>query len=229
MFTKKKIEKQNKLKKLVAKAAIEYIKPGMTIGIGTGSTINFFIDELVRIKSKIDLLVSSSQASVRRLKSHGFGVVDLNYPEKVDIYIDSADQANKYCELIKGGGGALTREKICRVSSDQFICIIDHSKLVSELGDCSSIPVEVIPMARSYVSKELIKQVGGQVTYREGFLTDNNNIIIDINNISIDSTVELEKRINQITGVVCNGLFAVNPADLLLIANNEGRVDSLKG
>ena len=217
---------QNELKKLAANAAIEYIKAGMTVGVGTGSTVNFFIDELAKIKSKIELTVSSSEESTKRLKAHGFEVVNLNYPNKVDIYIDGADEANKHRELIKGGGAALTREKICRVASEQFICIIDQTKLVPQLGRFP-LPVEVIPMARSYVSKELIK-FGGQPIYREGVITDNGNIIIDIHNLMIDNPLKLEQQINQITGVVCNGLFAVNPADILLIAKDNGQIDIIE-
>ncbi|WHN64912.1 ribose-5-phosphate isomerase RpiA [Cysteiniphilum sp. QT6929] len=222
MFFNKKTD-QNELKKIAATAAIEYIKPGMTVGVGTGSTVNFFIDELAKIKSKIELTVSSSEESTKRLKAHGFEVVDLNYPNKVDIYIDGADEANKHRELIKGGGAALTREKICRVASDKFICIIDQTKLVPQLGRFP-LPIEVIPMARSYVAKELVK-LGGQPIYREGVITDNGNIIIDIHNLMIDNPLKLEQQINQITGVVCNGLFAVNPADILLIANDKGQID----
>ncbi|GGG00675.1 MULTISPECIES: ribose-5-phosphate isomerase RpiA [Cysteiniphilum] len=225
MFFNKKAD-QNELKKIAATAAIEYIKPGMTVGVGTGSTVNFFIDELAKIKSKIELTVSSSEESTKRLKAHGFEVVDLNYPNKVDIYIDGADEANKHRELIKGGGAALTREKICRVASDKFICIIDQTKLVPQLGRFP-LPIEVIPMARSYVAKELVK-LGGQPIYREGVITDNGNIIIDIHNLMIDNPLKLEQQINQITGVVCNGLFAVNPADILLIANDKGQIDIIE-
>lgn len=225
MFFNKKTD-QNELKKIAATAAIEYIKPGMTIGVGTGSTVNFFIDELAKIKSKVELTVSSSEESTKRLKAHGFEVVDLNYPNKVDIYIDGADEANKHRELIKGGGAALTREKICRVASDKFICIIDQTKLVPQLGRFP-LPIEVIPMARSYVAKELMK-LGGQPIYREGVITDNGNIIIDIHNLMIDNPLKLEQQINQITGVVCNGLFAVNPADTLLIANDKGQIDIIE-
>ena len=222
MFFNKKND-QNELKKLVASAAIDYIQPGMVVGVGTGSTVNYFIDELVKIKSKVGLTISSSNESTARLKSHGFEVVDLNYPSKVDIYIDGADEANKHRELIKGGGAALTREKICRVASEKFICIIDQSKLVPQLGKFP-LPIEVIPMARSYVTMQLIK-LGGQPVYREGVVTDNGNIIIDIHNLMIDNPLKLEQHINQITGVVCNGIFAVNPADILLIANEKGQIN----
>ncbi|WP_395947563.1 ribose-5-phosphate isomerase RpiA [Caedibacter taeniospiralis] len=224
MFFSKKTD-HNELKKLAARAALEYIKPGMVVGVGTGSTVNFFIDELIKIKSKIELTVSSSEGSTKRLKAHGFEVVDLNYPSKVNIYIDGADEANKHRELIKGGGAALTREKICRVASEKFVCIIDQSKLVPQLGGFP-LPVEVIPMARSYVAKELMR-IGGQPVYREGVVTDNGNIIIDIHNLMIDNPLKLEQQLNQITGVVCNGLFAVNPADVLLIANDNGKIDTI--
>lgn len=225
MIFSKKID-VNKLKKIAAYAAIKYIKPGMTIGVGTGSTVNFFIHELAKIKSKIELTVSSSEESTKLLKANGFKVVDLNYPNKVDIYIDGADEANKNRELIKGGGAALTREKICRVASEKFVCIIDQTKLVSQLGTFP-LPVEVIPIARSHVAKELMK-LGGQPTYREGVITDNGNLIIDMHNFMIDSPLKMEQQINQITGVVCNGLFAVTPADILLIANEKGEIDIIQ-
>ncbi|MBK2125851.1 ribose-5-phosphate isomerase RpiA, partial [Fangia hongkongensis] len=174
LFKKNAHPSQDEMKLKVAQSALEYITPGMNVGVGTGSTVNYFIDELVKIKSKINLTVSSSEESTRRLKAHGFEVVDLNYIDKLDIYIDGADEANKYRELIKGGGAALTREKICRVSSEKFICIIDQSKLVRQLGSFP-LPVEVIPAARSYVARELVK-LGGQPAYREGVTTDNGNI-----------------------------------------------------
>ncbi|WP_116964361.1 ribose-5-phosphate isomerase RpiA [Fastidiosibacter lacustris] len=222
MFFNKKVN-QNELKQRAAQAAIEYIKPGMVVGIGTGSTVNFFIDELVKAKAKVEMIVSSSESTTSKLKAYGFEVVDLNYPSKVDIYIDGADEANKHRELIKGGGAALTREKICRVASNKFVCIIDQSKLVTQLGKFP-LAVEVIPMARSYVAKELMK-IGGQPVYREGVITDNGNIILDIHNFMIDNPLRIEQRINQITGVVCNGIFAVHPADVLLIANETNGVN----
>ena len=224
-FNKKSTDQQLSLKKQVAEAAIAYIKPGMTVGIGTGSTVNCFIDALATIKTKINATVSSSKASTKRLKAHGIEVLDLNYPDKIDLYIDGADEANSYRELIKGGGAALTGEKICRVSSEQFICMIDESKLVSQLGNFP-LPVEVIPSARSYVAKELVK-LGGQPVYREGVTTDNGNIILDIYNFNIDNPMATEKTINQIVGVVCNGIFAVSPADILLVAQKDGSVKTI--
>ncbi|WP_119344594.1 ribose-5-phosphate isomerase RpiA [Facilibium subflavum] len=225
-FHKKEIQNQQQLKQQVAQAALDYIKPGMVVGIGTGSTVNCFIDALAQIKHKVELTVSSSDESTKRLKEHGFEVVDLNYPNKVDIYIDGADEANKHRELIKGGGGALTREKICRVSSEKFVCIIDESKLVTRLGSFP-LPVEIIPMARSYVAKALVA-LGGQPIYREGFTTDNGNIILDVHNLEIDNPLQLERELNQITGIVCNGLFAVHAADVMLIAKNDGDIEIIK-
>ena len=225
MFFKQKKIDLNALKQLAAKSAIEYVEPQMVVGVGTGSTVNFFIDELAKIKSQIKYTVSSSNESTKRLKIHGIEVVELNYPDKVDIYIDGADEANDHRELIKGGGAALTREKICRVASEKFICIIDETKLVQQLG-AFPLPVEVIPMARSYVAKELVK-IGGQPIYREGIVTDNGNIIIDIHNHMIDNPLKLEQHINQIIGVVCNGIFAVNPADVLIISQQDGKIQIL--
>ena len=223
MFLKRKKINQEQLKKLAAKAVIQYIKPQMVLGIGTGTTVNYFIDELSNIKSKIKYTISSSEETTRRLKKHNIQVVDLNYTNKVDIYIDSADEANIHRELIKGGGAALTREKICSIASKKFICIIDETKLVKQLGTFP-LPVEVIPIARSYVAKQLLK-FGGNPVYRENVVTDNGNLIIDIHNHMIENPFSLEKNINQITGVVCNGIFAVNPADILLIAKANGEVE----
>ena len=225
MFFKQAKTDQSALKQLAAKAAIEYIKPQMVVGVGTGSTVNYFIDELAHKKSHIKYTVSSSKESTQRLKDHGIEVVDLNYPNKVDIYVDGADEANHHRELIKGGGAALTGEKICRVVSEQFICIIDETKFVQQLG-AFPLPIEVIPMARSYVAKELLK-LGGQPVYREGVTTDNGNIIIDNHNHMIDNPLKLEQQINQITGVVCNGIFAENKADILLIANKDGQIQTI--
>ncbi|WP_018300446.1 ribose-5-phosphate isomerase RpiA [Fangia hongkongensis] len=225
LFKKNAHPSQDEMKLKVAQSALEYITPGMNVGVGTGSTVNYFIDELVKIKSKINLTVSSSEESTRRLKAHGFEVVDLNYIDKLDIYIDGADEANKYRELIKGGGAALTREKICRVSSEKFICIIDQSKLVRQLGSFP-LPVEVIPAARSYVARELVK-LGGQPAYREGVTTDNGNIILDVHNFKIDNPLQMENKINQIVGVVCNGIFAANPADVILMATQDGQIETI--
>jgi len=211
---------QDELKKNVARAAIDYIETGTIVGVGTGSTANYFVDELAGIKSKIDGAVASSVATAERLKGHGIRVLDLNVVDDIAVYVDGADESNKYLHLIKGGGGALTREKIITAASNKFVCIADESKLVDILGDFP-LPVEVIPMARSYVARELVK-LGGQPVYREGFTTDNGNIILDIRNLQIMDPVDIEQKINNIVGVVTNGLFAARPADVLLLGTKDG-------
>ncbi|MGI9229967.1 MAG: ribose-5-phosphate isomerase RpiA [Gammaproteobacteria bacterium] len=210
--------KQDEKKRRAAQAAIAYIEDGGIVGVGTGSTVDFFIDELAAIKQRIDCTVASSDASEKRLRGHGIPVAELNSCGQVGVYVDGADEATRNLHLIKGGGGALTREKIVAAASDKFICIADDSKLVKKLG-AFPLPVEVIPMARGYVARELVK-LGGQPQLREGFTTDNGNIILDVHNLDIANAVELERQINQITGVVCNGLFAARPADLLLLADD---------
>ncbi len=210
---------QDELKQAVARAAIEHVPSGI-IGVGTGSTANHFIDELARIKGRIDGAVASSEATAQRLKSHGIPVLDLNAAGELEVYVDGADEITEHLHMIKGGGGALTREKIVAASSKKFVCIADGSKLVGMLGKFP-LPVEVIPMAQSYVARELIK-LGGQPVLRQGFTTDNGNIILDVHNLQIMNPVELETRINQITGVVTNGLFARRPADILLLGTAEG-------
>ena len=224
--TKANQAQQDQLKLKVAQAAIEYIQSDMTIAIGTGSTVNFFIDALVEIRPRIDLIVSSSTKTAEYLTERDFKIADINYPDKIDLYIDGADEANQYKVLIKGGGGALTGEKICRVMSDRFICMIDESKLVQRFGSFP-IAVEVIPEARSYVAKALVK-LGGQPVYREGFVTDNGNIILDVYHMEIINPIELERKINQLVGVVCNGIFAVFPADTLLVARKSGAVEVIE-
>ncbi len=216
---------QDELKQEVAKAAIEYVESGTIIGVGTGSTANFFIDELGKIKGKIDGAVASSIATAERLKSHGIPVYDLNDVGGLSIYVDGADESNKYLHLIKGGGGALTREKIVAAASETFVCIADGSKLVDVLGKFP-LPIEVIPMARSMVARELVK-LGGQPVLREGFTTDNGNVILDVHNMEIMEPVKLEQTLNNIPGVVTNGLFALRPADVLLLGTEEG-VKTLK-
>ncbi|MBL4820112.1 MAG: ribose-5-phosphate isomerase RpiA [Gammaproteobacteria bacterium] len=215
---------QNELKQAVARAALDYIEPKLNdesvIGVGTGSTTNCFIEELGKIRHKINATVSSSQESARRLKELGIPVYDLNSVSEVSVYIDGADESNEYLQLIKGGGAALTREKIVAAVAREFICIVDESKLVPVLGKFP-LPVEVIPMARSYVARQIVK-LGGDPVYREGCTTDNGNQILDIYNLSIINPRELEQQLNQITGVVTNGLFAIRPADRLLIGSNEG-------
>ncbi|MGD8407245.1 MAG: ribose-5-phosphate isomerase RpiA [Thiohalophilus sp.] len=211
---------QDELKQLVAKAAIDHVVPGTIIGVGTGSTANFFIDELAKIKAKIDGTVASSIASAERLKGHGIPVYDLNAVDGISVYVDGADETNKYLQLVKGGGGALTREKIVAAASKKFVCIADESKLVDILG-AFPLPIEVIPMARSLVAREIVK-LGGEPVLREGFTTDNGNIILDVHNLEIMDAVKLEQTLNNLVGVVTNGLFAMRPADVLLLGTKEG-------
>ena len=208
------------MKKMAAQAALEYVETGTVIGIGTGSTANHFIDGLAAIKHKIDGTVASSEASAKRLEAHGIPVLDLNSVDELSVYIDGADEANHYLHLIKGGGGALTREKIVAAASRKFVCIADESKLVDILGTFP-LPVEVIPMARSYVARELVKH-GGQPVYREGFTTDNGNIILDVHNLEIMEPVKLEEELNNVPGVVTVGIFARRPADVLLLGAPGG-------
>jgi ribose 5-phosphate isomerase A len=210
---------QDELKQATARAAIEYVPAGI-IGVGTGSTANYFIDELAKIKGRIDGAVASSEATAQRLKSHGIAVLDLNSAGELAVYVDGADEITKHMHMIKGGGGALTREKIVAACSRKFVCIADGSKLVDVLGNFP-LPVEVIPMAQSYVARELVK-LGGQPALRQGFTTDNGNIILDVRGLKIMNPVELETQINQITGVVTNGLFARRPADVLLLGTSDG-------
>ncbi|HIF50547.1 MAG TPA: ribose-5-phosphate isomerase RpiA [Thiotrichaceae bacterium] len=211
---------QDDKKREVAKAAVSYIEDDTIVGVGTGSTVNFFIEELAKIKGRIDGAVSSSVASEKLLKQLHIPVLQLNSVIEIPVYVDGADEATEHRHLIKGGGGALTREKIVAAASKQFVCIIDDSKMVPMLGEFP-LPVEVIPMAQSYVARQISK-LGGQPVLREGFTTDNGNIILDIQNMKIDDPVEFEHNLNQIVGVVTNGLFAHRPADILLIASDEG-------
>lgn len=220
----KKKDNQNELKKMVAIEAAKQITSEITLGVGTGSTVAFLINELVNYKDLIKQVVSSSEDSTKKLKALGFDVVDLNYAGEIDLYIDGADECNKHKELIKGGGGALTREKICVAAAKKFVCIIDESKLVNILGSFP-LPVEVIPMARSYVAREIVK-LGGQPVYREQTITDNGNVILDVHNLKIDNPLKLETALNQITGVVANGLFALKPADVVIMANSNGQIKS---
>ncbi len=210
---------QDELKQAVARAAIEYVPQGI-IGVGTGSTANFFIDELAKVKSRFDGAVASSEATAQRLKSHGIPVYELNDVGELEIYVDGADEITKHMHMIKGGGGALTREKIVAACAKKFICLADASKLVDLLGQFP-LPVEVIPMARSYVARELTK-LGGQPRLRDGFITDNGNVILDVVGLTIMNPVELETKLNQIVGVVTNGLFALRPADVLLLGTTDG-------
>ncbi len=210
---------QEQKKRNAAKAAIEHINNNAVIGVGTGSTVNFFIEELAKNKGLIDVVVSSSVATENLLKQHDIPVVPLNSVIELPIYIDGADEATKNKHLIKGGGGALTREKIIAAASEQFVCIIDDTKLVPLLGSFP-LPVEVVPMAQSYVAREITK-LGGQPELRQNFMTDNGNIILDIHNMKIENPSEIENKLNQITGVVTNGLFAKRPADVLIIASDN--------
>jgi ribose 5-phosphate isomerase A len=220
---------QDELKQAVAQAALDYILPKLNrksiIGIGTGSTANYFIDALAKHSDEFDGAVSSSKASEDRLQKHGIEVYDLNSVGTFDYYIDGADETNERLELIKGGGAALTREKIVAACAKEFICIADDSKMVDLLGRFP-LSVEVIPMARSHVARELVR-LGGDPVYREGVVTDNGGVILDVHNLQIDSPIELESRINQITGVITNGLFALRPADTLLLGTKDG-VKTLK-
>ena len=207
-------------KQQVAEAALEYIDDHRIIGVGTGSTVNYFIDALATIKGQIEATVSSSEASTERLKAHGIPVFDLNAVDNIPVYIDGTDESDGGLNLIKGGGGALTREKIIAAVAETFVCIADESKKVPVLGHFP-LPVEVIPMARSYVAREIVK-LGGDPVYREGFVTDNGNIILDIHNMMIAEPKKLEATLNGITGVVTNGLFADRGADILLLAGAGG-------
>ncbi|KZZ33362.1 ribose 5-phosphate isomerase A, partial [Oleiphilus sp. HI0085] len=215
---------QDQLKSAVAQAAIDYIQPKLDndsiIGVGTGSTANFFIDHLAKIKHQFDGAVASSEATAERLKSHGIPVYALGSVDEMEFYVDGADESNERLELIKGGGGALTREKIVAAVAKKFICIVDASKQVGLLGEFP-LPIEVIPMARSLVGREIVK-LGGDPVYREGFVTDNGNHILDVHNMKILEPKKLEAEINNLTGVVTNGLFALRPADLLFVGSESG-------
>ena len=209
---------QDELKQQVAKAAVAYVESGI-IGVGTGSTANYFIDELAQVKHKIEGAVASSEATAQKLKAHGIQVYDLNSVNGMEIYVDGADEITAHMHMLKGGGGALTREKIVAANAKDFICICDETKYVGVLGKFP-LPVEVLPMARSYVARELTK-LGGNPVLRD-FTTDNGNVILDVHNLVISDPVEIEARINQIVGVVTNGLFASRSANILLLATSEG-------
>ena len=212
---------QDEMKLEVAKAAIKYVIPNSIIGVGTGSTANFFIDELAKIKNTISGTVASSVATSERLQGHGIEVIDLNNVKEISVYIDGADESDRALNLIKGGGGALTREKIVAAVADKFVCIADESKLVSVMGDFP-LPVEVIPMSVSYVKKQISKSIGGSPIIREGFTTDNGNLILDVHGLKIENPKTLENKLNNIVGVVTNGLFANRGADILLLGTPNG-------
>ena len=211
---------QDELKKQAALAALEYIKPGMIVGVGTGSTVNHFIDGLATIKHQIEGAVSSSNASTERLRKRGIQVLSLNEVSELPVYVDGADEANQYLQLIKGGGGALTREKIIAHLAKTFVCIADESKLVPILGKFP-LPIEVIPMARSMIARELVK-LGGNPVYRDDFVTDNGNQILDVHNLEIMEPAKLEAQLNNLPGIVTVGIFALRPADVLILASKDG-------
>ena len=214
---------QNEAKRLAALKAIEYVEDGMIVGVGTGSTVAFFIDVLGDIKHRIAGAVSSSEQSTARLKIHGIEVMELNHTGTLPLYVDGADECDPHKRLIKGGGAALTREKIIAEASKQFICIIDPAKQVPVLGKFP-LPVEVIPMARSLVAREILALTGGQPVWRDGVVTDNGNVVLDVHNLSITDPVKLEQQLNQIPGVVTVGLFARRPADVVIVGGQPPQV-----
>lgn len=218
--------KTEELKQQAAEAAIKYIQDDMVVGVGTGSTVNFFIQALGRVKGKIDGTVASSVATEQLLKAQGIKVYDLTTVNAVNIYVDGADEINQHLQMIKGGGGALTREKIIAQAAKEFICIADEKKLVPVLGNFP-IAVEVIPMARSLVAREIIK-LGGFPMYRENFVTDNGNIILDVQHLPMTDPIRMEEAINNMVGAVCNGIFAKRTADKLLLATQSGVQTKLK-
>ncbi|MGD9152908.1 MAG: ribose-5-phosphate isomerase RpiA [Gammaproteobacteria bacterium] len=213
---------KDQMKKNAAIAALEYIEAGTILGIGTGSTVNFFIDELAKVKHKIEAAVSSSKQSTERLKRLGIQIIDLNTADDIPIYVDGADEVNHHLQMIKGGGGALTGEKIVASVAQKFICIADQNKLVETLG-IFPVAVEVIPTARSYVAREIVK-LGGNPQYREGFISDWGNVILDVYHLPLLEPLKMEETLNNITGVVTNGIFAKNPADITLLGTQDGSV-----
>lgn len=211
---------QDELKKRVAEAALDYVEPGTILGVGTGSTVNYFIDALAKIKNKIEGAVASSIQTEKKLKELSIPVIDLNSVNELSVYVDGADEVNPYKQMIKGGGGALTREKIVAAVAKKFICIVDQSKEVDILGKFP-VPIEVIPMARSYVARQIVK-LGGDPEYRQGFVTDNGNVILTIHNLKLLNPIEMEEKLNNIVGVVANGIFAKRGADVVLVASSNG-------
>lgn len=210
----------DEMKRAAALSAMAYLGDATVIGVGTGSTVKFFIEELAKIRGRIDGAIASSLATEKLLKQHGIPLMDLNSVNRLPIYIDGADEFNPYLSLIKGGGAALMREKIIAAVAQKFVCIVDQSKKVSVLGKFP-LPVEVIPMARSYVARQLVK-LGGEPEYRENVITDNGNVILDVHHLDLSQPIQMEEKINNIVGVVCNGLFAKRGADLVLMASSEG-------
>lgn len=211
---------QDAKKRRAAEASISYIEDGVTLGVGTGSTVNHLIDLLPDVRNKIDTVVSSSAESTKRLEAAGFEVSKLNSVGDIDVYIDGADEATKHRQLVKGGGGALTREKVLAAASRRFVCIIDDTKLVGLLGSFP-VPIEVLPMAQSFVARQLMK-LRSQPVWREDFVTDNGNHILDVHNLSLTNPPELESRLNQIPGVITVGIFAQRLADVLILADDSG-------
>ena len=211
---------QDEMKRKAAEAALEYVITDEIVGVGTGSTVNHFIDVLAEIKHKIKGAVSSSEASTERMQGYGIEVFDLNDVNGIEVYIDGADESDHYLNLIKGGGGALTREKIIAGASKKFVCIADESKLVDVMGEFP-LPIEVIPMARSFIARELVK-LGGRPVYREGFVTDNGNDILDVHDLRIMEPVKLENDLNKLPGIVTVGIFANRPADVLILGTQDG-------
>ena len=207
-------------KRKAAEAALAFIEPGATLGVGTGSTVNCLIDLLPSVRDRIDKVVSSSKASTELLEAEGFEVLTLNEAGDIDLYIDGADESNKRLQLIKGGGGALTREKVLAGAARRFVCIVDDTKLVGMLGGFP-LPIEVVPMAQAFVSRKLLK-LRAQPIWREGFVTDNGNHILDVHDLAISNPMEMEARLNQIPGVLTVGIFAQRAADVLLIAGDDG-------
>ncbi len=213
---------QETLKKSAAQAALNYIEHGTVLGVGSGTTVNYFIDALKSVKGKIEAAVASSNISAERLKALSIPVVDLNSVHELPLYVDGADEINPYKQMIKGGGGALTREKIIAAVAKKFVCIADQSKQVDLLGTFP-VAIEVVPMARSYVARQIVK-LGGDPVYRQGFVTDNGNVILDVFNFKILNPIALEKELNNIVGIVTNGIFAVRPADVLVLATAQGTI-----
>jgi ribose 5-phosphate isomerase A len=211
---------QNTLKQSAALVALDYITPGMILGVGSGSTVHYFIDALKKVKGKVEGAVATSSLTAEKLKALSIPLLDLNSTAELEIYIDGADEINSFKQMIKGGGGALTREKIVASVAKTFVCIADYSKKVDVLGKFP-VAIEVIPMARSYVARE-IRKLGATPEYREGFITDNGNIILDVYNLKIMQPLQVEQQLNNITGVVTNGIFAARPADILLLATEKG-------
>jgi ribose 5-phosphate isomerase A len=211
---------QNELKKAAALAALKYVENDTIVGVGTGSTVNYFIEGLASLKNKIKGAVASSIATEKQLKAHGIAVFDLNAVSDMALYVDGADEFNAFKYLVKGGGGALTREKIVAAAARKFICIADASKSCTVLGSFP-VPIEVIPMARGLVARALVK-LGGVPEYRAGFITDNGNIILDVHHLDLTNPIQMEEKLNNLTGVVCNGIFARRGADLIIVASNDG-------